>query len=75
MQKLRIITKTRMEFGHMAIKLVSRVARFSTMFAGVVERARKVNVLHVFPEIPTPFFHHTAECTTVAMAAGYSFDE
>jgi hypothetical protein len=55
-----MVSQSRVEFGHMTIQLVSCVTGFSTMFAGVVECARKVNVLHVFPEIPTPFFLHTA---------------
>ena len=43
------------------VEIISAGAQLPAILAGVHQAPRKVNVLHVFPEIPTAVLDHAAE--------------
>jgi hypothetical protein len=47
----------------MMIQVISARAQCPAIFARIEQAAREMNILHVFPEIPTAVFHHAAQQT------------
>ena len=58
-----------MKSGHMVVEIVPRGWHVATIFAGVGERAGKVNVLHVFAQVKPAVLDYAAQCAAMVTAA------